>query len=98
MLDPRIYRTALVAVAMAVIVFAFSLQDMPGGLGTTLVPGAFSEAGAQATMTSLASQFPDRQPGGPGEQGAPGRPGVSDYVARTLARNGFQVSLDRFSA
>ena len=31
-LDPRIYRTGLVAVALAVIVLAFSLENQPGPL------------------------------------------------------------------
>jgi len=42
MLDPRIYRTGFVAVALAAIVLAFSLQDQPGPLGTTLPPDAFN--------------------------------------------------------
>jgi hypothetical protein len=99
MLDPRIYRTGLVAVAMAVIVFAFSLQDMPGGLGTTLVPDAFSDANAQATMTWLARNWPDRRPGSPGADGlSGGGQGVAGAVSTALGKYGFQVSVDRFTA
>ena len=32
MLDPRIYRTGLVVVALAVVVLAFSFMDQQGGL------------------------------------------------------------------
>ncbi|HLJ02854.1 MAG TPA: M28 family peptidase [Solirubrobacteraceae bacterium] len=92
MLDPRIYRTGLVAVAMAVIVFAFSLQDMPGGFGTSLVPDAFSESHAAATMTQLASRWPDRRPGSDGDRQ------LAQYVAEQLAGDGFQVSRADFSA
>ena len=63
MLDPRIYRTGLVAVALAVIVFAFSLESQPGGSGTTLAPDAFNPANAQSTLTWLSRTYPDRRPG-----------------------------------
>ena len=42
MLDVRIYRAALVPVLLAVIVCAFSLQDQPSPVTTTLAPDAFS--------------------------------------------------------
>ena len=40
MLDARIYRAALVPVLLAVIVCAFSLQDRPTAVTTTLAPDA----------------------------------------------------------
>ena len=56
MLDPRIYRTGLVVVVLAVIVFAFSLEGQQGGLGmnTTLPPDAFNGLNAYHDMLSLA--------------------------------------------
>ena len=63
MLDPRIYRTGLVAVALAVIVLAFSLGDQQGPLTTTLAPDAFNGGHAYAAMTRIAKQFPNRRPG-----------------------------------
>ena len=42
MLDPRIYRTGFVAVALAVIVLAFSLTISRGRSSTTLAPDAFN--------------------------------------------------------
>ena len=53
MLDARIYRAALVPVLLAVIVCAFSLQDQPPPLGTTLAPDAFSGADANRELRSL---------------------------------------------
>ena len=44
MLDPRIYRTGLIAVALAVVVLAFSLQNQPGAAHATLTPDAFNGA------------------------------------------------------
>jgi hypothetical protein len=54
MLDPRIYRAALVPVLLAVIVCAFSLQDQPGPRTTTLAPDAFSGARAERQLADLA--------------------------------------------
>ena len=67
MVDPRIYRAFLVLVAFAVIIFGFSLQNSPHGLGTSIAPGDFF-ADAQATTKTLASEYPDRSPGSQGDQ------------------------------
>lgn len=92
MLDPRIYRTGLVAVALAVIVFAFSLESQPSGLGTTLAPDAFNPQNAQTTLSSLARTFPDRRPGG----SADGQ--IADYVGGSLGKLGYSVARTSFSA
>ena len=63
MLDPRIYRTGLIVVAVAVIVVAFSLGNQANPLNATLVPDAFNGGTAYATMQSLAKQFPVRATG-----------------------------------
>lgn len=86
MLDPRIYRTWLVAVALAVIVLAFSLGDQQGPLTTTLAPEAFNGGHAYAAMNRLAKQFPNRRPGSP----ADGK--IADQVATVLSSDGFSVS------
>jgi hypothetical protein len=67
MLDPRIYRTGLVAVALAVIVVAFSLYDQQGPLGATLAPDAFNGQNAYAAMQNLAQGDPNRRPGSAGD-------------------------------
>jgi hypothetical protein len=63
MLDARIYRAALVPVLLAVIVCAFSLQDQPAPLGTTLAPDAFSGADANRELRSLVAAYPRRRAG-----------------------------------
>jgi hypothetical protein len=63
MLDARIYRAALVPVLLAVIVCAFSLQDQPSPIGTTLAPDAFSGADANRELRSLVAAFPQRRAG-----------------------------------
>jgi hypothetical protein len=63
MLDARIYRAALVPVLLAVIVCAFSLEDQPRALTTTLAPDAFSGARAQRELTALADAYPARRAG-----------------------------------
>ncbi|MDF2434692.1 MAG: hypothetical protein JWP44_4323, partial [Mucilaginibacter sp.] len=94
MLDPRIYRTGFVAVMLAVIVFAFSLQDQQGALQTNLAPQAFNGAAAFNTMTKLARDYPSRSPGSAGDQH------LADYVANSLAglKQNFTISTPKFSA
>ena len=70
MLDPRIYRAALLPVVLALIVCAFSLSNRPRPIGTTLQPDAFSTASqerAMADLDRLASAFPARRPGDSGD-------------------------------
>jgi hypothetical protein len=90
MLDPRIYRNGLVVVALAVIVFAFSLRGEQGSLGTTLSPGAFNGQNAYATMTTLSQRYPSRRPGSDGDAQ------IADYVARALAHTGYAVTSQAF--
>src|SRR3954451_8110892 len=63
MLDPRIYRAALVPVLLAVIVCAFSLEDQPSAIGTTLAPDAFSGARSTRELDTLATASPRRRAG-----------------------------------
>lgn len=91
MLDPRIYRTGLVAVALAVIVFAFSLESQPSGLGTTLAPDAFNPQNAQTTLSWLARNFPHRRPGSAGDSQ------MADYVAGSLGKLGYSVDRSSFT-
>ena len=63
MLDPRIYRAALAAVLLAVIVCAFSLGDQPAPVRTTLAPDAFTGQRATQELNGLASRYPLRRPG-----------------------------------
>ncbi|WP_372791202.1 hypothetical protein [Paraconexibacter sp.] len=63
MLDPRIYRVAFLPVLLAVLVAAFSLQDRPRPIGTTLAPDAFQGDRAALLLEDLAIKFPRRRPG-----------------------------------
>jgi hypothetical protein len=92
MLDPRIYRTGLVVVVLAVFVVAFSLANQQGPLETNLVPDAYNGSAAFSNMNTLATEYPDRQPGSVGDDA------LASYVASALARNGFSVSTSTFRA
>ena len=56
--DLRIYRTSLLAVVLAAIVFAFALQGQPKPLRATLVPDAFNGPSAYTNMVDLARRYP----------------------------------------
>ncbi len=93
MLDSRIYRAALVPVLLALIVCAFSLQDRPRPIGTTLAPDAFSESRATADLDALARAYPDRRPGDAGDEALAAR------LAAAFRRLGsYQVSQRSFAA
>src|SRR3954453_18291489 len=80
MLDPRLYRVAFVPVLLALLVAAFSLQDRPRAIGTTLSPDSFDGLKAQQTLSDLARRFPDRRPGSAGDEA------LARVVAQTLRR------------
>ncbi len=82
MVDPRIYRAGLALVAIAVIVFGFSLQDLPGPDTTSLVPPAYPGQ----SLARLNRSYPDRSPGSRGDQR------LAAMVARQLGSlSGFAV-------
>jgi hypothetical protein len=92
MLDPRIYRTALLPVVLAVIVLAFSLSDQQGPLGTNLAPDAYNGQNAYTTMNKLAGEYPNRRPGSTGDDA------LASQVAGVLRSYNFNVSTDVFKA
>lgn len=92
MVNPRIYRAGFVAVALAVIVFAFSLQDQPGPATSSLVPDVFSGQNAYTTMQDIARRYPHRAPGSAADNQ------LAAFVARSMRGNGFSVTTHRFSA
>jgi hypothetical protein len=81
MLNPRLYRAALVPIVVAVILAAFSLQDLPVPLSTTQAPDAFQAAAVTADLHRLAG-FGPRRPGSPGDDA------MARTVAATLRRDG----------
>jgi hypothetical protein len=91
MLDPRIYRAALIPALLALIVVAFSLRDRPRPVGTTLAPIAFDGDRAWQDLQGpegLARRYPDRRPGGAGDDG------LATHVSGELRRLGFEVRTD----
>jgi hypothetical protein len=88
MIDPRIYRAALIPALLALIVVAFSLRDRPRPVGTTLAPIAFDGDRAWQDLRGedgLATRFPDRRPGGAGDEQ------LAVHVSDELRRLGFEV-------
>ena len=78
MLNGRLYRAAFLPFVFALAIAAFSLTGRPSALHSSLAPDAFEGRPAFAELTSLAGQFPDRRPGGAGDEA------LASYVARTL--------------
>jgi hypothetical protein len=62
-LDPRLYRAALAPILFALILAAFSLEDLPRPLRTTLAPDAFQAQRAFRDLQDMAARFPNRRPG-----------------------------------
>jgi hypothetical protein len=88
MIDPRIYRAALVPALLALIVVAFSLRDRPRPVGTTLAPIAFDGDRAWQDLQGpggLAARYPDRHAGGAGDER------LAVHVSDQLRRLGFEV-------
>ena len=89
MSDPRLYRTALVPVLLALILLAFSLENRPRALTTTVAPDAFTADRAFDRAYGpggLADRFPERRPGSAGDER------LAVVVARELeAASGFEV-------
>src|SRR4051794_24071390 len=93
MLDPRIYRAALIPILFALIVGAFSLSDRPRPIGTTLEPDAFSASRAQADLDAWAGQYPARRAGDSGDAAL-----ATKLAAAFRAMGSYQVSTPSFQA
>lgn len=92
MLDPRIYRTGLVVVALAVLVLAFSLENQQGPLASSLAPDAFNGQNVYTGMTQMAASDPERRPGSAGDFA------LGAQVAATLRNQyNFTVTTDTFT-
>jgi hypothetical protein len=89
MVDPRIYRAALLPVLFALVLLAFSVENRPRPLTTPIAPDAFSGARAFARAyapgTGLADRFPNRRPGSLGDDR------LADTIAAQMAQAGFRV-------
>jgi hypothetical protein len=89
MVDPRIYRAALLPVLFALVLLAFSVENRPRPLTTPIAPDAFAGGRsfdrAYKSKTGLAARFPDRRPGSLGDTG------LADSVAGEMKAAGFRV-------
>ena len=92
LVDLRIYRATLVLVLLALVVVMFSLEERPPALSSTLAPDAFDEQGAFATGNEIMSRFPDRSPGGSGDDA------LADVVEGRLQNLRFETRRDEFDA
>src|SRR5262245_18637199 len=63
MLDARLYRAALAPILFALILGAFSLEDLPRPLRSTLAPDAFEAHRARRDLQGMVASFPNRRPG-----------------------------------
>jgi hypothetical protein len=93
MLDPRIYRAALIPVLFALIVGAFSLSDRPRPIGTTLEPDAFSAQRALSDLDAWAAAYPARRAGDSGDAAL-----AIKLAAAFRAMGSYQVSTPSFQA
>jgi hypothetical protein len=92
MLDPRIYRAALVPALVALVIAAFSIQSPPRALTAGLPPDSFSATRSLEVLRELAAGYRSRPPGGRGDRA------LARRVAAELRRNAFQVKIRRFNA
>lgn len=89
MIDPRIYRAALIPVLFAFVLLAFSLENRPQPLRTPVAPDAFQgkRAFERAYVgdSSLVERFPERRPGSTGDER------LADTIAAQMRDAGFRV-------
>jgi hypothetical protein len=90
-LNGRIYRAAFLPLLLALAIAGFSLSDRPAPLTSNLAPDAFDGARALAELRSLAAEFPNRRPGGPGDSELAARVARELRALGGTAGGGFSV-------
>jgi Peptidase family M28 len=105
MLDGRIYRAAFAPLAIVLAIAAFSLTARPAPETSTLAPDAFDGGQALTELNRLVAQFPERRPGGAGDERLARRVASTiEGLGRTGARGpegwvgGFSVHVSRVRA
>jgi hypothetical protein len=92
-IEPRVYRAAFVPALLATVLAMFSLESRPHPLGQGLAADVLFDGNlAGQVARTIARANPDRRPGSAGDRG------TAKFVADTLARRGFAVQRERFSA
>ncbi len=93
MIDLRLWRAALLAAPVALVVAMFSLQEVPEPLRPALPPDAFDGAAAATLAAELAASQPDPRPGSEPDEA------LADLVqARFEAIPSAEISEQRFEA
>src|SRR5215218_488926 len=96
MIDPRIYRAALVPVLLAFVLLAFSLENRPQPMRTALAPDEFrgdrAFDRAYEPGDGLSDRYRDRRPGSDADNRfaaqIAGQMGDAGFRVRTLAHDG----------
>lgn len=93
MLEPRLYRAALLPALLAAIVAMFSLERRPPALPQGLAADVLLDGRLIAQEGErIARSYPDRRAGAPGDRA------LADLVGGRLAALGFTVDHDRFES
>ncbi len=98
MLNGRLYRASFAPFLIVLAVVAFSLTPRAEPLTSTLAPDAFAGNQAYGELRQLATEFPRRRPGSPGDQR------LAQRVAQTIeglggtAHGGFRVRVTHVRA
>lgn len=89
MIDPRIYRAALIPVLLAFVLLAFSLENRPQPMRTSLAPDEFrgdrAFDRAYEAGEGLSDRFAQRRPGSAGDDG------LASEIADEMKDAGFRV-------
>ncbi len=96
MIDPRIYRAALVPVLLAFVLLAFSLENRPQPMRTAVPPDAFTGDRAfdraYKPGEGLADRYPERRPGSAADDRLAGEIAAqmraASFRVRTIAHDG----------
>ena len=92
-IEPRVYRAALVPAILAFLLAMFSLESQPPPAEIDLAADIlFQGDSAAATAERIARRHPDRGPGTPGNEA------VAELVATGFEQRGFEVDVDEFDA
>lgn len=98
MLNGRIYRAAALPLLAVLAVAALSLTAKPAALAPALAPQGFDGARAAQELRSLATAYPDREPGSRGDERLAWHIAHEIEAAGASAGGGFRVSVHRFGA
>lgn len=95
MLNGRLYRAAMLPVLLALGIAAFSLGTRPLPQTTTLAPDAFEGERALSETRALTREFPERRPGGAGDEKLAARVAATLEGLGGASQAGFQVTVRR---